>query len=158
MKKLKLNALVISATAVVVALMIIMLQSMNLHQLVLMDAKTGEYYKSFRLKDNTFSVTFIHSVNKSPVTDIYDVVHDDIHMTGTIYYGFGAGVPTELQGNEKLSYGPNGEMIISDMDLPIPNLIYVVGTVSDHILEINGEKYSLRDLCGKNSKVLFKIN
>lgn len=155
--KFVLYASVVSATAVVVALMIIFFNMMNLGQLVLKDTKTGEIYGSFRLEEEGFSVTFVHSVNKSPVTDIYEVRDGEIYMTGTVYYGFGAGVPTELEGDQTLTYGENGEMIISGMDLHIPDLVYVVGTVSDHILAINGEEISLRDLCGKNSSVAFTI-
>jgi len=155
--KIKQNAWLIGAAAIVVALMIISLNAMSLQKLELKDTKTGEIYGSFRLEDNTFSVTFVHSVNKSPVTDIYEVRDGSIFMTGTVYYGFGAGVPTELEGEQTLTYGENGEMIISDMDLKIPNLVYVVGTVSDHVLTINNEEISLRDLCGQNSSVTFVI-
>lgn len=155
--KFILYASVISATAVVVALMIIFFNMLNLSQLVLRDTKTGEIYGTYRLKSESFSVTFVHSVNKSPVTDIYEVHDGEIIMTGTVYYGFGAGVPTELEGDQTLTYGENGEMIISNMNLHIPDLVYVVGTVSDHVLTINGEEISLRDLCGRNSSVAFTI-
>lgn len=103
-----------------------------------------------------FSVTFVHSVNQSPVTDVYEIRQGQIYLVRTIYYDFGAGVPTELYGNQTFSFGKNGEMIISDMDTYIPNLIYIVGTVSDHTLSVNGgEKISLRDTCGRNSPVKF---
>lgn len=46
-------------------------------------------------------------------------------------------------------------MIVSGFDTPMPNLQYIVGTVSDHILTVNGEEISLRDLCGRNSLVRF---
>ena len=97
-------------------------------------------------------------MNKSPVTDVYQVRGKKIYLIETIYYGFGAGVPSELYGNEIFSFGENGEIIISNMDTYLPNLTYVVGTVSDHTLSINGEEISLRDLCGRNSSVKFEIS
>lgn len=46
-------------------------------------------------------------------------------------------------------------MIVSGFDREMPWLSYIVGTVSDHVLTIHGEAVSLRELCGKNSKVEF---
>lgn len=103
-----------------------------------------------------FSVEFIHSVNNSPVRDYYEVRDDKtIYITKTTYYGFGAGVQTELEGNENFSYGDNGEMIVSNIDKKIEPLTYFVGTISDHILYIGDEKISLTELCGKNAHIEF---
>ncbi len=153
----KVKLLFISAMALAIAFMIIMLNLPNIPQLELTNNKTNQVYATFPLKDGTFSVTFVHSVNKSPVSDIYEVRDGEIYMTSTIYYGFGAGVPDELPEDQKLTFGDNGEMIITDMDLKIDDLVYVVGTVYDHILKINGEEINLKELCGKNSPVKFEI-
>ena len=103
-----------------------------------------------------FSVGFVHSVNKSPVIDCYEIKHHSIYVEKTIYYNFGAGVQTELEGNETLSYGEDGAMIVSGFDREMPDLTYFVGTVSDHTLIVNnGEEISLRNLCGRSSKVRF---
>lgn len=153
----KRRLIVISAMVIAVALIILTICLPHTPKLVLTNAKTGENYGSFPLEDGTFSVTFVHSVNKSPVSDIYEIRDGVIYMTGTVYYGFGAGVPDELSEGQKLTFGENGEMIISDMDLRIDDLVYVVGTVSDHILRIGNKETSLRDLCGRNSSVSFTV-
>ena len=49
----------------------------------------------------------------------------------------------------------NGEMVVSGFDQEMPWLSYIVGTVSDHTLTIHEEEISLRELCGRNSKVKF---
>ena len=59
-----------------------------------------------------------------------------------------------LEG-ETLSYGENGEMIVSGIDNHPDPMILVVGTISDHTLRVGEETVSLRDLCGRSSKVLF---
>lgn len=105
----------------------------------------------------TFSVTFIHSVNQSPVCDVYQIRHGGIYVIETHYSSFGAGVQTQLEPGQRLTYGNNGEMIISGFNKKFERLSYIVGTVSDHILQINGKKISLRNLCGKNSTVVFKL-
>lgn len=125
--------------------------------LVLSDADTGHRYGRYAMEEgDEFSIQFIHSVNKSPLTDVYQVKNKSIHVEKTIYYGFGAGVQTQLEGNETLTYGENGAMIVSGFDREIPDLIYFVGTVSDHTLVVRGgEPISLRTLCGRSSKVRF---
>ena len=40
----------------------------------------------------------------------------------------------------------DGSMIVSGFYRPMDNLSYIVGTVSDHILEINGSSIKLRAL------------
>ena len=53
-----------------------------------------------------FSIQFIHSVNNSPVIDYYTIDdNNNIIITQTTYYDFGAGVQTELNNNEKIKYG-----------------------------------------------------
>ena len=125
--------------------------------LTLTDARTGTEYARYRVHDGDwFSVRFIHSVNKSPLTDFYTVRDGRIFVEKTIYYGFGAGVQTEIEEGQTLEYGEDGSMIVSGFDREIPDLLYVVGTVSDHTLVVNGgSEISLRDLCGRNSLVRF---
>ena len=42
-------------------------------------------------------------------------------------------------------------------EVKMPWLSYIVGTVSDHTLTLHGEEISLRELCGRNSKVAFSV-
>ena len=46
-------------------------------------------------------------------------------------------------------------MVIRNIHQDRTNVGYIVGTVSDHVLNVNGEDVSLRDLCGKNAPVRF---
>ena len=121
--------------------------------LVLRNGDTKEEFARFRVSEgDEFSVTFIHSVNQYPLTDVYQIRNHKIYVVRTIYNNFGAGVQTEIEPGQKLEYGENGEMIVSGFDREMPWLSYIVGTVSDHILTVNGEEISLRELCGRNSK------
>ena len=149
--------------AAVVVLIVTMVAAFFYHRgngtLTIEDARTGEQYGSWKLHvGDTFSVGFIHSVNKSPVTDYFEIREDGIYGVKTVYYGFGAGVPTELEEGQELSYGEDGSMIISGFELKMSSLIYRVGTVSDHILCLEeGTEISLRDLCGRNARVAFRF-
>ena len=128
--------------------------------LVLENPDTGVCYARFRARiGDEFSVGFIHSVNKSPVTDFYEIRPDGIYVVRTVYYGFGAGVQTELNEGERLDYGEDGSMIISGINKKIEPLLYIVGSVSDHELTIRGgDVISLRDLCGKSALVHFSFH
>ncbi len=126
-------------------------------RLVLSDGDTGTIYGEFNVEEGSmFSITFIHSVNKSPIEEIYQIKDDGIYLEECIYSAFGAGVATEVEEGQTLTYTDDGKMIISGFDRKIDNLSYIVGTVSDHVLKINNEEISLRDLCGRNSVVHFQ--
>ncbi|MBE5949219.1 MAG: DUF1850 domain-containing protein [Lachnospiraceae bacterium] len=149
------TAAVIFTAAVMLCIIISITKSDN-KELVLRDLDTGKVYARYQLKEgDTFSITFVHSVNKSPVTEVYQIRNDKIYLEECLYYAFGAGVATTLEGEQTLSYGENGEMIISNINTLMYDLIYVVGTVSDHVLELQNTEISLRELCGQNSSVSF---
>ena len=122
----------------------------------LRDGDTGQVFAYYPVKEgDEFSVTFIHSVNNSPVTDVYELRDDKIFVIRTIYYSFGAGVQTEVGEGQTLEYGEDGSMIVSGFEKQLDSLSYIVGTVSDHILEIDNKSISLRELCGRNATVQF---
>jgi len=126
-------------------------------RLCLRDGDTGKLYATFPMEEGgEFAVYFIHSVNKTPVWDMYQVRGGEIYVVGTRYSGFGAGVPTELAPGQTLTYDENGDMLITGMALKMDRLAYVVGTVADHVCVIDGAEHSLRDLCGRNSVVVFE--
>ena len=149
-----------AAAAILVVAAVTILGAFLLHEpkLVLSNDETGRVYTRLPLADgDSFSVTFRHSVNKSDVTEIYQRRGKEIWLTGCVYYGFGAGVAEELDPSWTLEMGDHGEMILGNIEMKMSDLTYIVGTVYDHILEINGEKIILNELCGKNAKVHFSI-
>ncbi len=160
MKRLPLKVKLLTAAALLVAAAVIVIFALNQSKsLVLQDRKTGEIYAEYPIsRGERFSVEFIHSVNKTPVRDIYEVRKGgEIYVVETDYFGFGAGVQTELNPGETLEYGEDGSMQVKNINILIPNLTYVVGTVSDHTLRIGDEAVSLRELCGRNSSVTFTV-
>lgn len=127
-------------------------------KLTLYDAETKEIFASWRIDDGfRFSVEFIHSVNKSPVKDEFEIRSGEIYAYKTTYSSFGAGVQTELREGETLSYDNEGNMVITGFNIMYDELNIIVGTVSDHILFINGEEFSLTELCGKNKAIVIDV-
>ena len=144
---------------VIAAVTVILIATLKTERLVLSDAETGEIFIEERVKEgDEFSVTFRHSINKTDVTEIYEVRDGEIWLTGCVYYSFGAGVAEDLDPDWTLAYGNNGEMILSGLDREMTDLTYVVGTVYDHMLTLHGEQINLRQLCGRNTRVHFSIS
>lgn len=126
--------------------------------LVLKDADTGQVFARWQVKEGSeFSLEFIHSVNQSPILDVFAVEGDQFRAVKTLYSSLGAGVESELSPGESLSYDKEGRMVITGFSQRFKQLNLIVGTVSDHTLTIQGEKLSLRELCGKNTAVTFEI-
>lgn len=156
MSKKKLKTLTMAAIMVAIIAAVVTFALGSGDYLVLRNGDTGKEYARFRVSEgDEFSVMFIHSVNQYPLTDVYQIRDHKIYVIRTIYNNFGAGVQTEIEEGQTLEYGENGEMIVSGFNREMPYLSYIVGTVSDHTLTIHGKEISLRELCGRNSKVEF---
>ena len=126
-------------------------------QLILTDARTGEVYARFPVEEGTaFEIGFVHSVNKSPLIDCYEIRDGHILVVRTVYYGFGAGVESELHPGETLTYNEDGAMVVSGFsDNDRCGGVKAISTVSDHWLTIGGETISLRDTIGAGKQVRF---
>ena len=126
--------------------------------LVLYNSDTGTRYITEKAEEGLmFSVEFIHSVNQTPVKDTYIIENGEIYAYSTTYRSFGAGVQTALEGNQRMTYDEDGNMVITGFDITYDPLRYIVGTVSDHILTLNGDEISLRNMWGRNAKVVFEV-
>ena len=147
-----------AAIMVVVIAAILTVSLRNGDYLVLRNGDTGAEFARFRVSEgDEFSVTFIHSVNQYPLTDVYQIRDHKIYVIRTIYNNFGAGVQTEIEDGQILEINENGEMVVSGFNMEMAWLSYIVGTVSDHTLTLHEKKISLRELCGRNSKVSFSV-
>lgn len=106
--------------------------------------------------EGEFAIEFIHSVNNSTVQEFFKVQGAEMQTTAVRFYSFGAGMQTELEEGQQLSRDGDA-FVITGLDRIFTELHYIVGTVSDHLLLINGERISLRDMCGRNAHVTLRI-
>ena len=122
------------------------------------DQDSGKVYGKWFLEEGgEFSIEFIHSVNQSPVKDTFIIENGMIRLLSLRFYAFGAGMPTSLEEGQELSRDGDA-MIITGFNSSFRELNYIVGTISDHLLFINGETVSLRELCGRNAHISIKYN
>jgi len=153
-----------AATVLVVAVIFtIAFWANNLHQskvqlLVMQNAYTDEIYLSEPLgEDGIFSISYTHSVNKSMVEEYYQLGEQGLILSKARYHHFGAGVATEVLPEQEFYYDDEGYMVIDKINYPLSNLVYKVGTVSDHILHIGDKTWHLKDLAPSLTSVRFTI-
>ena len=104
-----------------------------------------------REEGSTFSVTFLHSVNKSDVCETYCVEGGSIYVESCEYSAFGAGVAAQVEPGQTLTHTPDGHMLLSGIHREIPSLSYIVGTIYDHYLDIDGQTINLRSCAAKTA-------
>jgi hypothetical protein len=120
------------------------------------DINSGRLYGRWPLERDEFAIEFIHSVNQSPVREFFTVEGRTIRPEKVRFSSFGAGMQSDLQEGQTLTRDGDA-LIISGFDASFKQLNYIVGTVSDHLLFINDETLSLRDLCGRNAHVHLRV-
>ena len=158
LKSSKKRLIVAAVLMIIITAAAVLISLLSTPYLVMYVDDTNARYITQKAEDGLmFSVEFIHSVNQTPLKDTYIIENEQIRAYSTTYRSFGAGVQTALEEGQTMTYDDDGNMVITGFDITYDPLRYVVGTVSDHILTIDGKEISLRDLCGRNAKVVFEI-
>jgi hypothetical protein len=124
----------------------------NNRVLEIRDINSGRLYSRRPLGRGEFAIEFVHSVNQSPVREFFTVEGRTIRPKQVRFSSFGAGMQSDLQEGQTLTRDGDA-LIISGFSTSFKELNYIVGTVSDHLLFINDEALSLRDLCGRNAHI-----
>ena len=124
--------------------------------LVLRDYRTDTIVARYPVEKGDYcSVEFTHSVNKTPVRDEYVITEEgEFHNYCCVYYGFGAGVQSELVEGETLRY-ENGAMIIEGIEKYYPQLTYGILPTSTHVLRVNEKEVFLPDLIKEELIMVF---
>jgi hypothetical protein len=121
------------------------------------NSDTGKVYGRWPLDETgEFAVEFVHSVHQSPVRELFKIEDGMIRPVSARFYSFGAGMQSDLEEGQTL--GRDGDaLVVSGFRSSFKELNYIVGTVSDHLLFIGGECFSLREICGRNAHITIKI-
>ena len=154
----KILAIAIAAVVLLTAAVAVILTLINgSFELIICDTENGRIYARYGISDGEeFSISFVHSVNLTEVTDCYYADGNIIVCDKCIYSSFGAGMPTEWEEDWQVSYEGN-KITLSGLDIRQKRVNYIVGTVYDHVLHINGEDVVLNELCGKNAAITLRI-
>jgi hypothetical protein len=121
------------------------------------DAVSGKVYDKWAVPETgEFAIEFIHSVNQSPVKETFKVERRMIYPQQVRFSSFGAGMLSDLEEGQIMER--DGEaIVIRGFNTSFKELKYIVGTVSDHVLFIDDEEVSLRDLCGRNAHITINV-
>lgn len=96
---------------------------------------------AFLLKDKTFSVKWIHSVEKEEWIEFFKVSKQTIYLDSTKFKTFGAGVPSYSEKPTRLKDG----WVYMDVDRKIGSELIVRSTsINDYQLKYNGNRYPLK--------------
>ncbi len=104
--------------------------------LVLRNADTGQVYASYPVQPgDRFAIGFRHSVNKYPLTDVFEISEDyHIYAQETYYYSYGAGVQTELNEGETFRIEEDGAMVVGNINNMVDGFRVNLNVITDHTL------------------------
>jgi len=124
--------------------------------LVIRDTDSGRVYGKRPVPDMQFAVEFVHSVHQSPVREFFQIDLGNIKPVSVRFHAFGAGMYSDLGEGQTL--GRDGDaLVVSGFDASFKELNYLLGSVTDHRLIINGNEESLRELCGVNTRITLRF-
>lgn len=113
--------------------------------------------KIFNIEKREFIISYTHSVNRGRVRDYYIIKSKYIILSKTRFMSYGAGIP---EPEKRQKFRETEDYIeISDINRKIDNLYLFVGTIANHIIEIDGEKIELKKIFKpqENIKIEYKI-
>ena len=124
--------------------------------LVLTNATSGQFLYLAPLDEGEiFSIHYIHSLNQSPVREIYELRYGQIMLTAIEFETFGAGMPTELEPGQTLTHLEAGGMRIDGYERLIPDLRYLIGHTAELTLHIADREIPLAMLDEPGQSVQF---
>ena len=150
-------AVIVAAVSLIIGALVYM-DHQQAPTLVMKNRQTEEIYLQEPLgRDQTFSVSYTHSVNRSEVEEYYRWQDGKLMLYKARYNNFGAGVATELNEGEELYYDDEAFMVIDHMQIPVARMSYRVGTISDQILHIGEKSWHLKELAPELTSVVFEV-
>ena len=97
-------------------------------------------YRSSVKEGDEFTIDFIHSIERTPVREVFRVGEDyNIYLVGTVYESFGTGLPTMPDEGAKLVL-QGGKIRITGMHRKLEPFLIAVSPVPGHVLTIGEER------------------
>lgn len=110
--------------------------------LLVEDAETGEQLLAVPVtEETTVALNYTHSVEKTPVLDVYEVNGTELEMVRMEFHSYGAGLPARADVNVT----ENGTFVF-DPDGSYDTLYVTPGRIAGHELIVGDRRYDLVDL------------
>lgn len=126
------------------------------------DAKGAEIYSACIPASAGFAIRYTHSVALTPVVDYFQLRNGKIMLDRTVYEDFGAGLPHQTEGDQKMRT-EKGKITISGYNRQLGELgefTLRVGRVAGHALLVENqpgmiEEIALASLAAPGSAITF---
>ncbi len=128
-------------------------------QLVVENAESGTILYSAGCGPKMgFGISYIHSVNKSKITDFFTIDEDGtVFLVSSRFSSFGAGVASSPEGTGFFSIEKD-EINYSGINRKIDDLVVFVGTVADHHLILPESDIKLIDIAPAQTSLRFRAD
>jgi hypothetical protein len=95
----------------------------------------------------SFEITFTHSLNLSPITDVIEWTGDELIVRKSIFKTFGAGVPVPSDGiGKELVRRTDGSYELTGIDKPMESIAILTSSIPNHRIKFKGCEIFLLDL------------
>lgn len=103
----------------------------------------------------SFSISFIHSVNLSPVEEIFEVRRaGELALTALEFETFGAGMPTELEPGQTMKRLPDGKMRVDGFNRILSEMHILV---TSHTLHLGSHSVPLYSLTSEGQRISLRV-
>lgn len=150
--------LIASAALIVLVVAVLFVYFIDGQYLLLTAEQDGRIlFCASAAQGSEFAMSFIHSVNKSPVTEYYRIENGQIFLESLHYYTFGAGMPSEPEQGQIMRFGDDGAIIIEGYNRHMTHLVYNIARAANHTLHWQGKEIPLNTLGYPGQPVLFSV-
>lgn len=159
LKQVKKKCLRTGAAGAALALIFVFLILIPARTYLLLSINGCTVYQAKVREGEIFSVSYIHSLNKSEVEEFYQIRGKNIYLIKLVYSTFGAGMSTDAyaEGGKTFSFDDKGRMVIEGYDKLLPRIDYFIGAVADHTLHIKGQDIHFTDIGAPREVLRFQI-
>ncbi len=104
-----------------------------------------------------FHISFLHSVNRTPVNEFYKIDGNKFIVYKTTFYSYGAGMPDGSDNPDIHMTFKEGMVEINDIDRELKEFTYMVGTYADHTLHTDSISIKLEKFIEPQQPAVFQI-
>ena len=124
--------------------------------LVAENGKTVLFARPIRAGES-FEVTYTHSLNLSPVTDVVEWTGADLVVRKSMFKTFGAGIPlpADFAGSELLFKGDHYELV--GIDKHMLGFAIVTQKVPNHKITFDGRETCLLDIAESGAPIYITV-
>ena len=109
--------------------------------------------------EDSFTISYIHSVNQSPVREIFELSGGRIVLSALEFYTFGAGIPAQPEPGQTLVHLPGGGMRLEGFARETNQpLRYLIGYTSGLTLHMGDYEIPFASLAEPGEVILIRID